>query len=493
MVLALVEVDPGVDAEQLATWVDRVVPVVTAGAPTAELLSTTADLVREAGLQLPFAMMVGCDSLDESLGFITSDLDVLEGKLGVSFPAAVARDPFRDRAWVDDRLRPRPERLPRLVLLSWAALVFNVLTPSGSGSVLPIPYSLAQVLAQGALLVALLFGLCANRKLVVRPTFFLVLLSVMAVAALSISLHSEFPVGSTYRALRLGGFVACLWLLTPWWGREDLVLLRCHWACLWAILGSVVVGVLVAPGKAFATEGRLSGTLWPIPPTQVAHYSAVVLGTTAILWMCRIITGRHALLAAGMTVSVLVGTHTRTALLGLVIGLTLAGGSLFLGHARVRRTAVAALLVGVAGAALFAPQLISWLSRGQSAEDAAQLTGRTKVWTSVSQMSRPLVRDIFGDGLSNKSFDGLPVDSGWVATFVDLGWLGIALQTTFLLALLLMVVTHVRGARRAVALFLITYCVVASITESGLGDASPYLLDLVVAASLLVAAPRRSA
>jgi hypothetical protein len=38
-----------------------------------------------------------------------------------------------------------------------------------------------------------------------------------------------------------------------------------------------------------------------------------------------------------------------------------------------------------------------------------------------------------------------------------------------------------------VALFLVTYCPVASISETGLGDAWPYLLDLVIAASLLAA------
>jgi hypothetical protein len=38
-----------------------------------------------------------------------------------------------------------------------------------------------------------------------------------------------------------------------------------------------------------------------------------------------------------------------------------------------------------------------------------------------------------------------------------------------------------------VALFLVSYCLVASISETGLGDASPYLLSLVVAASLLAA------
>ncbi|HSU73976.1 MAG TPA: hypothetical protein VLI66_03500, partial [Terrabacter sp.] len=132
----------------------------------------------------------------------------------------------------------------------------------------------------------------------------------------------------------------------------------------------------------------------------------------------------------------------------------------------------------------------AWLMRGQSSEDAALLTGRASVWTSVSQAARPLSHEIFGDGLSNKSFAGQSIDSSWVSTFVDLGWLGIALEISFLLVLVVMVVTHVRGPRRAVALFLIAYCIVSSFTETGLGDASAYLLDLVVAASLLVTPPR---
>ena len=40
---------------------------------------------------------------------------------------------------------------------------------------------------------------------------------------------------------------------------------------------------------------------------------------------------------------------------------------------------------------------------------------------------------------------------------------------------------------RACAIFLISYCAIASYTEAGLGDASPYLLHLTVAASLLAA------
>jgi hypothetical protein len=99
------------------------------------------------------------------------------------------------------------------------------------------------------------------------------------------------------------------------------------------------------------------------------------------------------------------------------------------------------------------------------------------------------MKELFGNGLSNKSFDGLPVDSNWVATYLDLGWFGIVVQVTFILLLLAMAATHVRGPRRAVALFLIVYCIVASITETGTGDASTYLLDIVVAAALLVREP----
>jgi hypothetical protein len=68
VVLALVEVDPGIDVVQLGTWVEQVVPLVSAGRSTAELLETTGELVRAAALTLPFAMMVGCDETDESLG-----------------------------------------------------------------------------------------------------------------------------------------------------------------------------------------------------------------------------------------------------------------------------------------------------------------------------------------------------------------------------------------------------------------------------------------
>jgi hypothetical protein len=68
VVLVLADVLPGIDAENLRTWVTQVVPLVTSGQSSAELLETTSDLVRAAGLDMPFALMLGSDRTDESLG-----------------------------------------------------------------------------------------------------------------------------------------------------------------------------------------------------------------------------------------------------------------------------------------------------------------------------------------------------------------------------------------------------------------------------------------
>jgi hypothetical protein len=45
---------------------------------------------------------------------------------------------------------------------------------------------------------------------------------------------------------------------------------------------------------------------------------------------------------------------------------------------------------------------------------------------------------------------------------------------------------------RALALFLVVYCLVASFTETGFSDASTYLLELTLAASMLVPVATRS-
>ena len=130
--------------------------------------------------------------------------------------------------------------------------------------------------------------------------------------------------------------------------------------------------------------------------------------------------------------------------------------------------------------------ITTWLERGQSSEGLNNLTGRTKVWGPLLAAPRDKFQEIFGFGLSNVSFHGLPIDSNWLASYQELGLFGVAVCATILLFMLVMAYFRPRGVERALALFLITYCLIASFTEVGFTDVSPYLLDLFVAASLLV-------
>jgi hypothetical protein len=58
-----------------------------------------------------------------------------------------------------------------------------------------------------------------------------------------------------------------------------------------------------------------------------------------------------------------------------------------------------------------------------------------------------------------------------------------------MLCLLVAAAFKPRGPARAMALFLLVYCLIASFTETGLGGASTYLLDLTITASLLAPMP----
>jgi hypothetical protein len=371
-------------------------------------------------------------------------------------------------------------------VLGWIAAFVNVMAFNQTTTLLPIPSMVGQLVTQAALPVALAFMLMTNPKGVLRPNIYLVVLSVLAIETLAVSIHNQFLLGATFRAVRFLEFVAVLWLASPWFARRDMMLLRCYRLCLGAVLGLVVLGAAVSPGRAFSFEGRLSGIIWPIPPTQVAHYAAIMLGTTALLWMCQVISGRHSLLIVSLSAAIQLGTHTRTALVAMSVALVISTASLFVGHARVRRTSMWSLLLALAAVAVFANEIKVWILRGQSSEQAGQLTGRTEVWAAVTHAPRSTISDVFGSGMSNLSFNGLPIDSNWIGTYLDMGWFGVLLCAAMFLLLLVVVVTRERTPHRAIALFLIVYCIFASITETGMSNPSPYLLDLAVAASLIL-------
>jgi hypothetical protein len=372
----------------------------------------------------------------------------------------------------------------RRIYLTWCLLYFNTLTFFPGVSFIPIPGPVGKGIAQVTLPIALVCALSLNRKVLLRPNVFLCLVSLIALETILTTLQPEH-VGTIYRTARLVGFVVCLWLLTPWWGRRDLLLLRCHLMAISLALGSVVIGLLASPGHA-RVGGRLAGALWPMEPTQVAHYAAVMIGLVVVLWFCGNIRSRTAALVVAVAGIILILTHTRTALVALVVGVLVAGMSLIVAKPRVRKLFAAAGAIIAVVAFTLSAFIATWLERGQSSQGLENLTGRTEVWGPLLAAPRDKFQEIFGFGLSASSFDGLPIDSNWLASYEQEGLFGVVVCAMILLFMLGASYFQPRGLQRALALFLVSYAFVASFTEVGFTDVSPYLLDLAVAASLLV-------
>jgi len=396
------------------------------------------------------------------------------------------------RLLVDDADAPpvtiAPERR-RLGFAIWALLFFNGMAFATMPLLVPIPGSVGKLVTQVSLATAGLLVLVFNRDRLIRPNLFLSLYSLLALLALMSSLRMNAGTGSLLRAGRFIVFIAVLWLLTPLWGRRDRILLRWHMLCLTVIIAMVAVGGIIAPGKARAVDGRLSSVVWPIPPPQVGHYAAVLIGVIVVLLMAREVHVRVAVPLAAVAFVVLMLTHTRTALVALIVGAFAATVVLIPVRRRARRTALAAVIALVLLGTVFTPLVSSWFVRGESSEQVGSFNGRKKVWEAIVSTPRSDFETIFGHGLTNKSFNGLPIDNSWYATYLDEGLLGVGLCAAIFIALLILAATRPRDSSLAVAIFIIVYCAVASWTETGLGDVSPYVLDLTVAASLLAAGP----
>ena len=327
--------------------------------------------------------------------------------------------------------------------------------------------------------------LTVNPKVKLRPNVFLCLVGLLVVDTVITSVE-EHHLGTVYRTFRLAEFVVALWLLTPWWGRRDMLLFRCHLRWLYVALGSVLLGLMISPGRAFSFDGRLTGVIWPMLPTQVAQYAAVAAGLTIVLWLARLLSGRVTLVGVTVAVVILLLAHTRTALVGLVAGILVAGLSLFTINARVRKFFAAGAAAVSIGVVTVAGVVTTWLARGENAQGLATLTGRTNFWALVLNTPRSKFQEIFGFGLSSASVNGLPIDSNWLASYMQEGLFGVVICAMMLVWLFVTAFFRPSDVRRALALFIVTYCLLASFTEDAFTDASTYLLHLTVAASLLV-------
>lgn len=391
---------------------------------------------------------------------------------------------FAARRYRRTPVKPDDRWAKRRIGIVWALLILNALTFFKGVSFLPIPGIVGKAVTQGSLPLALLLAISVNRKLIIRPNVFMCLLSALIFGAIITSFQPQH-LGTVYRTFRLTEFIAVLWLLTPWWGRRDLLLLRCHLKTISVLLCTVLLGLFISPGKAL-TEGRLTGVVWPVPPTQVAHYAAVTTGVVLLLWFCGRMRGRTVIAIVIAELVILILTHTRTALLGLIVGLIVAGLSLVKTNTRIRRVYMTAgVLAAVAGTTMSA-YILNWAARGEGTKELTDLTGRTLVWSQILSFPRNKFQEIFGFGLSNSSFNGLPIDSNWLAAYDELGLFGVCVCVAVFVFLLVNAYFQPRGLERALALFLVVYAIIASLTETGITDVSPYMLEVTLAASMMV-------
>ncbi len=384
---------------------------------------------------------------------------------------------------------PTERSMRRRIGWVWGLLFFNVMTYAAAPTnLIPLPHQMGKALPELALGVGLLLVVTANKRLLVRPNVLLILFSAICLFAAIMSFRGYFGFGSMVRWFRFALFVGALWLTTPWWGRRDLMILQFQRRALMIVIGTVIVGLAVSPTRAFAgaTGGRLGGIIWPIQPTQVAHYAAVLVGISVVLWLA----GASKSLWTGAVIvgafGVLILTHSRIALVAMLAGILAGGLSLFLSRKRVRRAFVVAILVAGIGALSFAPLVTGWFERGQNSHSLTELTGRTNVWSEVLSQPRTEANTLLGYGLSNDGFNGKPIDSSWLSTYQDQGLVGDVLDGLVLVSLLLAALVGQRGPGRAVALFLVVYCAIESFTQTGLGQPSTDMLDLTVAMSLLM-------
>ena len=92
----------------------------------------------------------------------------------------------------------------RRIALSWYLLVVNAATWYAGLSGLHLPNPVGKAITQGALPLALVAALSANRKLIVRPNVFLCLISLLVLDTI-LTIMQPQHIGTVYRTVRFRG------------------------------------------------------------------------------------------------------------------------------------------------------------------------------------------------------------------------------------------------------------------------------------------------
>jgi hypothetical protein len=249
-------------------------------------------------------------------------------------------------------------------------------------------------------------------------------------------------------------------------------------------MAGVALLLAVTGLPTWAATGRLGGGVLPVNPNQIA----LLVGLPTLLVFWRLVhqaSQRWDLLLVLGYLGLTWLTGSRTGLFALLVAMAV----LVLATSRVPawvHVATTALLpLGfflVAGTHVLA----DFVSRGNT-QTVTTLSNRTIAWSAAFHAPTGFWDHWFGGGLAVKTvavsgvyWDAQVVDSSWVSAFVQAG--GVGLAVLVLLALWsLGAALHAPSPGRAFWLAVLVYCLVRSITSSGLVDANSLFLDFVVA------------
>lgn len=215
------------------------------------------------------------------------------------------------------------------------------------------------------------------------------------------------------------------------------------WTVLWVIAGAGAIGGLSVLYEFLVTKAPLfippnlylwnassltvyrPGGVFESPPAAAAIMSMATLCTIPLIERYR---GRARLAAVAIAAIGIVScfvTYTRAGIIGLGLGLVLFG---LLGGSRVatpRRTAVTALVVVVAGAALFVPVIkhTRWYTAGIARQ--GNFSARVSYWT----LAKPLITDSPGDFVLGRGPNSLPNGQKVATGRIGLGLAGAPVLT----------------------------------------------------------------
>jgi len=261
------------------------------------------------------------------------------------------------------------------------------------------------------------------------------------------------------------------------------------WALALTALACSMTGIPTALGGV-----RLEGTLLPLNPNQLA----MMFGFPVIVLTWHAMAGRltPAVISA---MAVLLGltwlTGSRTGLAAVVLAVAVV--IMLSERVPVACFVGVVLAVPVTIYVAVATGLVShYVDRGAATSDVGSLNSRTIAWKAAFSVHGDHWQELFGRGLAAKTvavsgtyWNTQVVDSSWVSAFVQGGWVALLVLAVWVV-LTLWGAARVARPGRALWVALWFYCVLWSITSSGLLD-SYVLLILMATTSLAGERPMR--